>query len=86
MILAEALNLRANLQERISQVRERIIDNVKVQEGDKPMESPEVLFVELNDLFIQLQELIYRINKVQFLLSPVLLHTLLAYGQIPLLW
>ncbi len=63
MILAEALNLRANLQERISQVRERIIDNVKVQEGDKPMESPEVLFVELNDLFIQLQELIYRINK-----------------------
>ena len=33
MILAEALNLRADLQKRIAQVKERINDNVKVQEG-----------------------------------------------------
>lgn len=63
MILAEALNLRADLQKRISQVRERIIDNVKVQEGDEPIEAPQELFKELDDLFVQLQEIIYRINK-----------------------
>ena len=63
MILAEALNLRADLQKRIAQVKERINDNVKVQEGDEPIEAPQELFKELDDLFAQLQEIIYRINK-----------------------
>lgn len=63
MILAEALNLRADLQKRIAQVKERINDNVKVQEGDEPIEAPQELFKELDDLFVQLQEIIYRINK-----------------------
>jgi hypothetical protein len=33
MKLAEALNQRADLQKRIAQLRERLANNVKVQEG-----------------------------------------------------
>ena len=63
MKLAEALNLRADMQRYIAQLRERICDNVKVQEGDQPAEQPTVLFSELNDLIPQLQDLIVRINN-----------------------
>jgi len=63
MILAEALNLRADLQKRIAQVKERINNNVKVQEGDDPIETPEVLFNELDELLAQLKDIIFRINK-----------------------
>ena len=47
MKLAEALNQRADLQKRIAQLRERLSNNVKVQEGDQPAENPEDLFKEL---------------------------------------
>ena len=62
MKLAEALNLRADTQKRISQLRERINNNMKVQEGDKPAEQPSALFAELDDLLINLRDLIVRIN------------------------
>ena len=35
MKLAEALNQRADLQKRIAQLRDRLSNNVKVQEGDQ---------------------------------------------------
>ena len=41
MKLAEALNQRADLQKRIAQLRDRLSNNVKVQEGDTPAEKPE---------------------------------------------
>ncbi len=63
MKLAEALNQRADLQKRIAQIRERLANNVKVQEGDDPMESPDDLFVELEYTLKQLKDLIVRINK-----------------------
>lgn len=63
MKLAEALNLRADLQKRVTLLRERLDNNVKVQEGDEPAESPVDLFIELDSVVNQLGELIFRINK-----------------------
>ena len=63
MKLAEALNERADLQKRIAQLKERLINNVKVQEGDAPAEAPEALFSELDGSLAQLQNLIVCINK-----------------------
>lgn len=62
MKLAEALNLRADLQKYVEQLKSRLVDNVKVQEGDKPMEQPTVLFTELNNTLPQLEDLIVKIN------------------------
>jgi len=63
MKLAEALNLRADLQKRIAQLKERLNNNVKVQEGDSPAEDPAALFSELDDSLLQLKEIISRINR-----------------------
>ena len=63
MKLAEALNQRADLQKRIAQLRERLSNNVKVQEGDQPAENPEDLFKELGGSLQQLKDMIVRINK-----------------------
>ena len=63
MKLAEALNQRADLQKRIAQLRERLANNVKVQEGDQPAEKPEDLFKELGGALKQLKDLIVSINR-----------------------
>jgi hypothetical protein len=62
MKLAEALSIRADLQKRIAQLKDRLKNNSKVQEGDVPVEEPKGLWVELNDHLMQLESLIYRIN------------------------
>lgn len=63
MKLAEALNQRADLQKRIAQLRERLSNNIKVQEGDQPAEKPEELFQELEGSLKQLKDLIVSINR-----------------------
>lgn len=63
MKLAEALNLRADLQKRIAQIRERLHNNAKVQEGDQPAENPYDLLKELDQDILQLEELIKKINR-----------------------
>ena len=63
MKLAEALNQRADRQKRLAQLKDRLSNNVKVQEGDSPAEKPEDLFVELNASLKELESLIVRINK-----------------------
>lgn len=63
MKLAEALALRADLQKRVAQLKLRIKNVAKVQEGDKPAEDPEKMMAEFNDCLLQLEELIVRINK-----------------------
>lgn len=63
MKLAEALNLRADLQKRIESLRTRLINNARVQEGDEPAENPEFLLKELDDNISQLESLIKSINK-----------------------
>ncbi|MDR1170262.1 MAG: DIP1984 family protein [Prevotellaceae bacterium] len=62
MKLAEALSIRADLQKKVSQLKERLKDNVKIQEGDVPAEDPKELFEELENNLVQLENLIYRIN------------------------
>lgn len=62
MKLAEALNLRADVAKRIAQLNTRLQNNALVQEGEKPAENPEELLKELDELIIQQEELIGRIN------------------------
>ena len=62
MKLAEALSIRKELQTRIDQLKMRITNNVRVQEGEKPAEEPQELMKELDSCLKQLQDLIYRIN------------------------
>ena len=62
MKLAEALSLRADLQKRVAQLKQRLKDNVKIEEGDSTIENPENLFTEFDRSLVKLEELIYRIN------------------------
>ena len=62
MKLAEALSIRKDLQTRVDQLKARILNNVRVQEGEKPAEDPVELLKELDSCLNQLRELIYRIN------------------------
>lgn len=62
MKLAEALSLRKDLQTRIEQLKVRLLNNVKVQEGEQPTEDPKELMAELNGCLDQLETLIFRIN------------------------
>lgn len=62
MKLAEALAVRADLQRRIEQLRSRISDNARYQEGEEPAEDAAALLVEADAALDQLRELIRRIN------------------------
>lgn len=62
MKLAEALSIRKDLQMRIEQLRERLTNNVRVQEGEMPYEQPEELMKELDSCLNQWQKWIYNIN------------------------
>lgn len=62
MKLAEALILRADIQKRIEQLKSRLADNAKVQEGERPSEEPNALLAELDALTGELERLIVRIN------------------------
>ena len=62
MKLAEALSIRADLQRKVSQLKARLKDSSKVQEGDTPAEQVSDLFKELEECLVQLEEMVYRIN------------------------
>jgi len=63
MKLAEALILRADLQKRIEHLRQRLIRNAMVQEGEAPIEDPKSLLAEFDQSALRLRELIQRINR-----------------------
>lgn len=63
MKLAEALILRADQQRRIEQLKQRLICNAKVQEGDQPAEEPNMLIEELEKTLKDLTKIVQRINK-----------------------
>ena len=63
MKLAEALNIRADLQRRSHQLRERILRNAKIQVDEKPAEDPNELLNELEQVNTELVQLIKAINK-----------------------
>ena len=63
MRLAEALILRADCQKRLEQLKQRIVGNAKVQEGDAPAEEPQQLIQEMETLSAELLKLVQLINK-----------------------
>ena len=62
MSLAEALQMRADIKTRISQLRSRLNDNAKVQEGETPAEDPLRLIELLSAECEAYETLIRRIN------------------------
>lgn len=63
MKLAEALVLRADYQKKAEELKNRLLKNAKVQEGDLPHEDPTKLLKELDTLLSALSLIIKRINK-----------------------
>lgn len=62
MKLAEALQERADINRNIEQLKNRLNNNVLVQEGEKTAEEPEKLKRELDDSIERLAYLIFHIN------------------------
>ncbi len=62
MKLAEALILRADLQNRLELMRERLTMNAQAQEGEQPAEEPKKLLVEMDTMAAELESLIVKIN------------------------
>jgi hypothetical protein len=63
MKLAEALALRADATRRIEQLRGRIIDNARYQEGEEPAEDAASLLTQSHQVCAELESLIRRINR-----------------------
>ena len=62
MLLAEALAERAEAQERLNSLHERLLTVVRVQEGDTPDEDPQELLRELDGVAGRIDELVQAIN------------------------
>lgn len=56
------MSIRADLQKKVAQLKERIKESAKVQEGDEPCDNVKELYKELDEALVQLEDLIYRIN------------------------
>jgi len=54
---------RADLQKRLEQLKQRLVKNARIQEGDKPEEDPVELQAELEKSAQELTVLIQRINR-----------------------
>ncbi|HEY2367023.1 MAG TPA: DIP1984 family protein [Polyangiaceae bacterium] len=63
MKLAEALLLRADLQKKIGSLRDRIVANAVVQDGDKPHENPAELMKQAVGALGDLETLVTKINR-----------------------
>ena len=64
MKLAEALQERADLNQKLKQLSKRLEQNALVQEGEKPSEDPKELLAEFDGCIARLEELAARINLV----------------------
>lgn len=62
MKLAEALLIRAQMQQKLQSLQARILANLRVQEGETVQEDPEALLKEALGLSEQLGALVKRIN------------------------
>ena len=63
MKLAEALSLRATAARRIEQLRTRIVNNARYQEGENPAEDASALLIEVGEVLDEFETLIRRINR-----------------------
>jgi len=57
------LALRSDLQKRLEQLKQRLVKNARIQEGDIPAENPAELESELEEVAQQLTAMIQRINR-----------------------
>ncbi len=69
MKLAEALQERADINRNIEQLKNRLNNNVLVQEGETPVEDPEQLKQELDASLSRLDYLIAHINQTNCTVS-----------------
>ena len=67
MKLAEALLIRSEKQKKLFQLKARIANNVKVQDGDSPNEDPNALIIEANQVITELATLIEKIHRTNAL-------------------
>ncbi len=63
MKLAEALVERADVKKRLAELQTRLTQNVRVQEGENPHESPDAILRELTEALTAYRTLIQRINR-----------------------
>ncbi|WP_227430040.1 DIP1984 family protein [Psychrobacter sp. I-STPA6b] len=63
MKLAEALLIRSDMQKKLAQIKGRIRNNVKVQEGDTPSEDPNELLLQASQIISELNQLVERIHR-----------------------
>ncbi|MBD7969994.1 DIP1984 family protein [Paenibacillus gallinarum] len=63
MKLAEALILRSDLQKKIQELRFRLRNVIKIQEGEEAAENPSDLFREVNGVLEQFESLVQKINR-----------------------
>ena len=63
MKLAEALLLRSDLQKRLEQLKQRLLRNARVQQGDEPPEAPDQLVEAYEEASAELERLIRQINR-----------------------
>jgi predicted transcriptional regulator len=61
--LAEALVERKGLKDRLDSLRQRVIANARVQEGDRPTEDPAELMAQIDATANELEQLIVAINR-----------------------
>ncbi len=69
MKLAEALIVRADYQKRLEQLKQRLYQNAKVQEGEIPNEEPKDLIKEISDILKELNKIIQKINRTNLQIS-----------------
>jgi hypothetical protein len=63
MQIAEALSLRANAERRIEQLRTRVVNSARYQEGEEPAEDAAALLSEVEGVIDEFEALIRRINR-----------------------
>ena len=63
MKLAEALAERSDCQNRIEELKKRLIRSARVQEGDQPAEDTTELLAETERTFVRMLELVSSINR-----------------------
>jgi uncharacterized coiled-coil DUF342 family protein len=63
MKLAEALILRADTRTKLSQLKTRMQNNVKIQEGEQPAEDFNELLAQYNELAAEYTTLAKRVNR-----------------------
>lgn len=62
MLLAEALARRAEAQDRLNSLTQRLTQGALIQEGDTPVEDPAELLAEAAHLLQEIETLVRRIN------------------------